>query len=80
MNYHTVNLNAKVRFRLTDEGGDHYKRNRESYGIESSGLHVDPDGWSELQLYELMNIFGSQTFHGNPQKMFVDNDIQVPHE
>ena len=84
-----VNLNRKIRVRLTD------------YGVRVLQVHWDEEDariravakdWPkrtvseaqrrtlEGQMWDLMNIFGPTFWIGNPETVFVDNEIQIIEE
>lgn len=61
-----LNLNDKVRVRLTDIGReihrrqfDEFKQRFPAFGYDYSPPKEDADGWSEWQLWDLMGTFGN---------------------
>lgn len=77
-----INLNATVTCTLTKDGWgtfyDHYRERgldpepyAEMIGRRPSGGQV------EMQLWELMFIFGKQMYMGNNRQIFVDNELKV---
>ncbi len=69
-----INLNDRVRVRLTDEGRRIYR----DWWLALSAANciskyfppVEVDGVSQFQLWELMNIFGSHVYMGNSNLPF----------
>lgn len=76
-----INLNEYVKVKLTDYGlAVHYDswyykeihiRARFPYKLP----RVDEQGYSKFQLWDLMSIFGSVMYLGNPNVPFEDNEI-----
>lgn len=60
-----INLNDKVRVRLTDIGREHHRKRHEEIFAPFGDQYpytppkTDADGWSEFQHWELMHDFGS---------------------
>jgi len=61
----TVNLNDYVRFKVTPHGLDLLRQRHDARNLELGGFlgefvppEVDADGWSETQLWFLMEEFG----------------------
>lgn len=52
------NVNHKVRVKLNDWGRDIFMEHFDRYGIECGPPAEDAEGWSEHQLWCLMEIFG----------------------
>ena len=69
----TLNVNSRVRVRLTDHGKRQYFMN---YCDPKEALEDVPDVL-EAQLHELMLIFSDQMYMGNPHMMFEGNQIEV---
>lgn len=64
-----VNINDIVRIRLTDNGKRIWKEYWEPYTSENSKV-LDPEDTVRLSLWEVMNIFGSEMYNGNPDLPF----------
>lgn len=60
-----ININDKVRVKLTDAG---------RWMLQNHDLKAyyrpEADGYTEFHIWELMNIFGSKMYHGNPNLPF----------
>lgn len=62
--WQSINLNDRVRVRLTDIGREHHRKQHEEvfapYGdrFPYTPPKVDADGWSEFQHWQLMQDFG----------------------
>ena len=71
-----INLNEYVKVKLTDYG---LKVHRTHYLVKSAPVYrpprVDEQGYSKFQLWDLMNIFGSVMYLGNPNVPFENNEI-----
>lgn len=52
------NVNHKVRVKLNAWGRDIYMEHFDRYGVETGPPSEAADGWSEFQLWCLMEIFG----------------------
>ncbi len=77
----SININDRVKVRLTIEGHHVLKNNYEHvFGDTGCLPYEDPDedeeGWSEWHLWELMSKFGKRTFMGAPQ-LFKENAIVI---
>lgn len=76
------NLNDHVFVQLTGHGIAQYTAFYESTGVrkeEAAELlkHAAVgDGRHRFQIHQLMNIFGAQMINGNPEQMFIKNDIE----
>lgn len=75
-----INLNDDVKVKLTKEGLAQWRCFLNGLGIKPPTLTTDSEGLVEFQLWELFNIFGSQTYNGNENKMFFDNVIVIEKE
>lgn len=75
-----IKLNDFVKVKLTEEGLEQHTTFLNSLGIKPPTLVTDSKGLVEFQLWELFNIFGSQTYNGNNDIMFVDNVIVIEKE
>ncbi len=62
-----INLNDKVRVKLTAHGD--IALSMDEYAVDKP----DADGNLEMQLWELMRVFGPFMFHGNPNLPFETN-------
>lgn len=78
-----LNLNHRVRIRLTPEGIDHLRRNHDSLNEFAKGLlgdfippKQDAEGWSEWQLWAVMHELGGAITMGS--KVPFETTIQVP--
>lgn len=79
-----LNINDEVDVRLTPEGVVQYnkfyqdlaRKGDASYGKVRPPLRKDRGGWYTFQLWDLMNIFGPNTYLGGPQ-YFADNEIRI---
>ena len=62
------NINEKIRLKLNDKGREihrqHYEAISKRLSIEYTGPEVDADGWSEMQLWEVMELFGPHIHMG----------------
>jgi hypothetical protein len=60
-----INLNDKVRVRLTDRGRAHHAKRYEELFARHADRYpysppaVDAEGWSEFQFWELFQVFGA---------------------
>lgn len=54
----TINVNQRVRFKMRDRGWEAYRKYFAETGAPMGVLEVDEDGYSEMQLWELMLIIG----------------------
>lgn len=70
-----LNLNDDIEIRLTKEGRKIYKEYRKKYRHDP--LKKTKDGWTRLQLWELMHIFGFRMFMG-AEAVIVGNTIRIP--
>lgn len=79
------NLNYKVRVRLTDHGRKLHREDHERFWMSVDRLDMardyhppveDADGWSEFQLWVLMNTFGQ--FMGMALPPVMNMTIQIP--
>jgi len=63
-----INLNDKVRVQLTDLGRELYKKDHMQFMEEHDfePKEEDSKGWSEWQLWNLMEIFGAHVSMGQP--------------
>lgn len=71
------NINNYVSVKLTKEGGEQWYRHHERFGIIGDGPEIDENGWMRIQLWELMQIFGSELRNGGPL-MFETNILFHP--
>ena len=61
----TINLNEIVKVKLTDYGKEIFYKHYEGSIGPRAILNLDQDGYSEFQLWQLMNIFGAYMNLGN---------------
>ncbi len=69
-----INLNEYVKVKLTKYGELMYDNYMSSKKYPIS-LRFDEQGYSKFQLWDLMNIFGSVMYLGNPNVPFEGNEI-----
>ena len=69
----SFNINDCVKFKLTDYGKDVYYHRFDSLNelagkevVKPSYPKIDSEGYSEMQLWHFMSIFGSHIFNGGP--------------
>ena len=78
------NVNDTVRVRLTDYGrrclAENYHRLSVSFGapIHAPNPKPDADGWTEWQLWELMQEFGSHMSMGSPVPFETTIELVTP--
>lgn len=73
-----VSLNDDIEIRLTKEGRKIYKRYCQKYGEYGYDPMKKAKGHRvRVQLWEFMNIFGSQMFMG-AEAVIVGNTIRIP--
>jgi len=76
-----INLNEYVKVKLTDYGEQIHYGNYIAKGVSFCMKHkyrpplIDEQGYSKFQLWDLMNIFGSVMYLGNPNVPFEGNEI-----
>ena len=60
------NVNDNVRVKVTDAGRKAYRAYHDQLGLnpDDYNLKVGPDGWTEMQLWEVMQYFGHATYNG----------------
>lgn len=79
----TVNLNEIIKVKFTDYGRDiYYHRfddliNRGALCLKPSYPKVDEDGYSEIQLWEFMQIFGPHIRMGMTEVVTESNSIYL---
>jgi hypothetical protein len=87
-----ININEQVRVKLTDYGREveqKYLRTlfagsmtrlsaqeRERF-VRDCTREADVLGYSKWQLWELMQVFGSELFNGQPKQLFEKNDLYI---
>lgn len=79
-----INLNETVKFKLTDYGKDIYYHQFDDLNkriIQNGGKPIEPhfpkedeDGYSEMNLWELMNLYGNYMLIGH-QNVFKPFEI-----
>lgn len=76
--WRTINLNDRIRFKLTERGKEIYRAYWQPYYGDRDPLEhlpADADGWREEQLWYFANVFGQHFENGlNPP---VETMIQV---
>ncbi len=78
----TLNINTKVRIKLTPCGIQKLKANHEELRASCPSIgkftppKTDKDGYCEMQLWEIMNTFGKDLYMGNMNLPFETN-IQI---
>jgi hypothetical protein len=60
------NANDSVRVKLTAEGRRVYRAFYKRLGLEPMPLDTDASGWTQFQLWRLMQVFGPSTRMGGP--------------
>lgn len=81
-----MNLNDIVQVKLTKYGltilcSNHIELFKgQQYTPVYTPPKVDTDGWSEFQLWRLMQEFGKFMYNGNTRKCFVENEVRVASE
>lgn len=82
-----MNINDQVTFYLTTEGKKQLQRHIQQWNIDYSSEnfsmlkdhydnYIQEDGSYEMQLWEVMNVFGSGMFMG-AKPLFKDNKINI---
>ena len=66
------NINDSVKVRLTDYGRDILRQKQD---VRHSLQHMDAQGCTKFQLWELMNTFGSHIYNGAIRQCFNDNIV-----
>jgi len=72
-----ININDKVRVRLTEYGKQCLAENYAKLSMASPNLKPDADGWTEWQLWHLMQEFGQHIAMGLPVP-FEANEMLIP--
>lgn len=72
-----LNLNRAVKVKLTEAGIERYKNFYVKYGGKERTVPTDSDGYTQLQLHELMNVFGNMMIPwARPSELpFENNEI-----
>jgi hypothetical protein len=70
-----INLNAYVTVQLTDFGKAVLRTDARNYAQRERPLVEDNQ--LRIQMWELMQIFGSHMFNGNPKPVFTDMNVTV---
>lgn len=76
----SININDKIKVKLTDYGKELYRGYLAEINalirlpISPRVLEFDENGYTTFQLWEFMNIFGSEMFMGN-KNIIEDNEI-----
>ncbi len=78
------NINNTVKVKLTAEGHEIMRAQHQAYAEAFPGAFgefkpkvQDADGWSEWQLWDLMNTFGRDVRMGN-MKLPLETEIEIP--
>lgn len=71
MRYKELNLNSYVKVKLMDRGKDIYYHQYDEINAKAGGIwikptmpQVDEDGYTEMQLWEFMRLYGSYMVMG----------------
>jgi len=72
------NINNNVKIKLTEAGIDILKKERPNL-LEIYNNRIDKDGYTQVQLWEVMNVFGKHCYNGNNNLPFETNII-IPGE
>ena len=74
-----LNINNYIKVKLTDKGKDifyhQFDELNKFYGkemVKSKYPEVDDDGFTEIQMWHFMNIYGPHMFNG--MKMVIENN------
>lgn len=62
-----INLNEKVKFKLSERGKEIYRHRYDGYGFEYDSIQepeLDDDGYMEMQLWVFMQTFGEHMIMG----------------
>ena len=73
-----INLNSKVKCKLTEAGWNHLSNILKDTVLDISifrNTYIDEDGYAIFKLYEFMNIFGDKMYIDNPTNFIEDNTI-----
>lgn len=63
-----INLNEKVKFKLSERGKEIYRHRYDGYGFEyNREPELDNDGYMRMQLWTFMEIFGKYMTLGMPE-------------
>jgi len=65
-----LNLNRKVRIRLTDFGRAEFQKQLNELPERYRAMPKEVDGWSEWPLWDVMNTFGKYCYMGSVQLPF----------
>ena len=81
----TLNLNDMIKVKLTDYGKDvYYHKNDDliSKGVPIERYHprVDDEGYTDIQLWQFMKIFGPAIKFGMPEQIIENNTIYIKEE
>jgi hypothetical protein len=61
----SLNMNARVKVKLTPVGYRVYKRHMTHLGVDVPLIpKVDAEGWYEAPLWEIAHIFGADIYNG----------------
>ena len=60
------NFNDQVWIKVTQEGEQIRDKYYKGLGVETPPLEKDAEGWTEMQLYEVANLFGGEMYNGSP--------------
>lgn len=63
-NLRPFNINDYFRIKITERGAEAWAKHFTDLGLEPRSLSVLPDGWTRMQAWEVMQIFGPAIVHG----------------
>jgi len=66
--YRPFNLNNNVKVKITPLGQSIREKFYASYGIKARPLDKDSEGFTEMQLWQVMQIFGEHMHFGLPEQ------------
>ena len=66
------NLNSSVKVKLNRQGLEQWVKHYTSVGCDEGSVRkntaiIGKDGYAEIQMWQLMNIFGSEMYAGNSE-------------
>ena len=73
-----INLNEKVKFKLSERGQEIYRHRYDGYGIEyNREPELDDNGYMEMQLWVFMQTFGEHMIMGMSEVL---NPLEIIYE
>jgi len=66
--YRPFNLNSYVKIKITPLGQSIREKFYASYGIKARPLDKDSEGFTKMQLWQVMQIFGEHMHFGRPEQ------------